>query len=145
MAWRSGRAYSADLRERVLAAVDEGRTVREVAPLFRVSVSYIYKALGRRRESGDVAARRGGGSRPPKLAGHEAALLAFPGSRPAATLAELRRWLLEARGVSLSTGALWNALDRLGWTIKKSRSGPRSRTARTSRPRARLGALPSRA
>jgi len=48
MAWRSGLAYSQDLRERVLAAVDAGRPVREVAPLFRVSISYICKALERR-------------------------------------------------------------------------------------------------
>ena len=48
MAWRRGLAYSQDLRERVLGAVDAGRAVREVAPLFRVSISYIYKALERR-------------------------------------------------------------------------------------------------
>jgi hypothetical protein len=32
-------AYSQDLRERVLATVDAGRAVREVAPLFKVSLS----------------------------------------------------------------------------------------------------------
>lgn len=47
MGWRSGQAYSQDLRERVLAAVDGGLLVREAAPLFRVSVSYIYKARAR--------------------------------------------------------------------------------------------------
>jgi transposase len=82
-------AYSQDLRERVLATVDAGRAVREVAPLFKVSLSYIYKALERRAATGDVTPRRGGGSRPPKLAGHEAALLAHVRSRPDATLAEL--------------------------------------------------------
>lgn len=39
MAWRSGWAYSEDLRERVLAALDGGTAVYEAAPLFRVSVS----------------------------------------------------------------------------------------------------------
>ena len=42
-----GVAYSQDLRDRVLAAVDGGLRVYSAAPLFRVSVSYIYKALGR--------------------------------------------------------------------------------------------------
>ena len=37
--------YSNDLRLRVLAAVDGGVPVRQVAALLRVSVSYIYKAL----------------------------------------------------------------------------------------------------
>ena len=37
--------YSNDLRLRVLAAVDGGVPVRQVAALLRVSVSYIYMAL----------------------------------------------------------------------------------------------------
>jgi len=64
-----GVAYSEDLRDRVLAAVDGGLGVYAAAPLFRVSVSYIYKALGRRRASGDVTAHKSGGGPKPKLAG----------------------------------------------------------------------------
>ena len=45
MAWRSGQSYSEDLRGRVLAVVDGGMGAYEAAPLLRVSVSYIYKAL----------------------------------------------------------------------------------------------------
>jgi hypothetical protein len=44
MAWRQGQSYSEDLRARVLAAVDAGMAARAVARVFRVSVSYIYKA-----------------------------------------------------------------------------------------------------
>jgi cytochrome c553 len=40
-----GMPYSNDLRLRVLAAVDGGVPVRQVAALLRVSVSYIYMAL----------------------------------------------------------------------------------------------------
>ena len=40
-----GMPYSNDLRLRVLAAVDGGVPVRQIAALLRVSVSYIYKAL----------------------------------------------------------------------------------------------------
>ena len=45
MAWRRGQQYSQDLRERILSSVDGGTPVYRVAKLFRVSVSYIYKAL----------------------------------------------------------------------------------------------------
>jgi transposase len=38
-----GAAYSQDLRERVMAAVDGGLGVYSAAPMFRVSVSYIYR------------------------------------------------------------------------------------------------------
>src|ERR1700719_1765246 len=51
MGWRSGQAYSQDLRERILAAVDAGMSVREAATVFRVSISYIYKAMIRRRRT----------------------------------------------------------------------------------------------
>ena len=53
-------AYSPDLRERVMAAVDGGLSAYLAAPLFRVSVSYIDKALGRRRATGDVTAHKVG-------------------------------------------------------------------------------------
>jgi hypothetical protein len=57
MSWRPGQAYSQDLRERVLAAVDGGMAVREAAPLFRVSIAFIYKARIRRRLTGETTAR----------------------------------------------------------------------------------------
>ena len=65
--WRRGRSYSQDLRDRVLAAVDGGMAVRQAAPLFRVSVSYIYKALIRRRATGEAGANPNRGHRPRKL------------------------------------------------------------------------------
>lgn len=49
-----GRAYCQDLRDRVIAAVDGGAGAYAIAPLFQVSVSYIYKALGRRRATGET-------------------------------------------------------------------------------------------
>jgi transposase len=66
-----GVAYSQDLRDRVMAAVDGGLGVYAAGPLFRVSVSYIYKALGRRRASGDVTAHKSGGGPKPKLAAYD--------------------------------------------------------------------------
>lgn len=60
---------------RVLAAVDGGVPVRQVVALLRVSVSYIYKALIRRRRTGETAARMPCGRPPRKLAGHEQAVL----------------------------------------------------------------------
>ena len=69
MAWRRGQSYSEDLRARVLAAVDGGMAARAAARLFRVSVSYIYKALIRRRRTGEVSASSRRGHRPRKADG----------------------------------------------------------------------------
>jgi len=52
-----GRAYSQDLRERVMAAVDSGTGAYAAASIFRVSVSYIYKVLGRWKKTGETSAR----------------------------------------------------------------------------------------
>jgi transposase len=62
-----GRAYSQDLRERVMAAVESGPGAYAAASIFQVSVSYVYKALGRRRTSGETRARPWAGGPMPKL------------------------------------------------------------------------------
>src|ERR1700719_4370335 len=74
MGWRSGQAYSQDLRERILAAVDAGMSVREAATVFRVSISYIYKAMIRRRRTGETAARSQHGHVGQKLAAYHDAI-----------------------------------------------------------------------
>lgn len=133
MAWRFGQAYGPELRTRVLAALDAGATVREAAVRFAVSPSYCAKVRLRREATGEVEARpQRGGHRPRILAPHEAALRARLDERDDATLAELRTWLLDERGVSVSLGTIWAAIARMGLTLKKSASGRRSRTGRTS-------------
>ena len=117
-----GKPYSQDLRERVIAAVDTGTGAYLAAPLFQVSVSYIYKALIRRRKTGEVTARPSGGGPKPKLAPHDDALRARVAAEPDITLAELQAWLLAERKVNVSIGCLWNRLKFLKLPLKKSRS-----------------------
>lgn len=132
MGWRPGRSYSADLRGRVLAAVDGGGPPRAVASLFSVSPSYVYKVLARRRATGETEARPQRNRQALKLAAHHEAIRAEVGRRPDATLGELRAWLLREHEVSASVGLMWGTLARLGLTLKKSRGGRRSRIERTS-------------
>src|ERR1700686_5741049 len=102
MAWRQGQSYSEDLRARVLAAVDGGMAARTAASVFRVSVSYIYKALIRRRRTGEVGASSRRGHRPRKLtAVQEAALAAHIAAHPDLTLAALQTWLASEHAVRL--------------------------------------------
>jgi transposase len=77
----------------VFAAVDAGVSVGEVATPFKVSVSYIYKALIRRRETGERAARAQRSHQSFKLGPFDDALRAEVSRRPDATLEDLRRWL----------------------------------------------------
>ena len=137
------RAYSADLRGRVLAAVDEGSAVAAVAELFRVSVSYIYKALARRRQTGETEARAQRSHRALKLAGQHEAIRAEVASRPDVTLDELRAWLETEHGASASLGLMHNTLARLKLTRKKRPAGRKSRIGRMS-PSPALSGVPGR-
>jgi transposase len=136
-----GRPYSQDLRERVIAAVDSGNGAYAIAPLFQVSVSYIYKVLGRRRATGETTARPNRAGRKAKLAAHDEALRAQVKTQPDATLEELQVWLETERGIDVSIGCLWNRLRHLGLALKKSHSTLPSRSGPTSLRRARNGKL----
>ena len=58
------RAYSLDLRERVVGAVAGGRTCRSVARTFMVSVAGVVKWSQRHRAVGSPASLKMGGRRP---------------------------------------------------------------------------------
>ena len=140
MAWRQGQSYSEDLRGRVLAAVDGGMAARAAARVFRVSVSYIYKALIGRRRTGEVSASARRGHRPRKLTpAQEGALAAHIEAHPDITLAALQTWLAGEHTVRLSNGAMWSAVERLGLSFKIRPCAPPSRTVRTSPPGAASG------
>jgi transposase len=114
------------------------------AERFGVSISFIYKALKRRRVSGETTARAQCNQQALKLAAHHEAIRAEVERQPDVTLAELRGWLVETHGVEASLGLMHNTLIRLGLTLKKRPDGRRSRIGPTSPSGASLGA-PSKA
>ena len=120
------RAYSIDLRERVVTACDARDGTRErIAARFSVRVAWIRDLLRRRRETGSIAPKPHGGGRPPTFAGEAAQRLREAvDADDDATLAELA----EAAGVACVPSAVHGALVRLGITRKKSRGGRPTRT-----------------
>jgi transposase len=137
MLWQRGKAYSQDLRGRVLAAADDGEPVGRIATLLRVSVSYVSKVLSRRQQTGQTTALPQRCHLPRKLAALQGAIEAQVASRPDATIAELRAWLAETHQVSASTGLMWKTLAALDLTLKKvaprCRAGPSGRCQSTHR------------
>jgi transposase len=123
------RAYSTDLRQRVVAACDARDGTRApIAARFSVSVWWIRKLLRRRRDSGSIAPRPHGGGRAPAFDAPAAARLrAAVRDDDDATPEELGR----AAGVACSVPAVDRALARLDITRKKSRGGPPSETGRS--------------
>jgi transposase len=82
---------SLDLRERIVAAVEGGSSIRAAARRFAVSPSAAIKLMQRVRATGSAAPARYGGHRRPLLAPHEADLRRLVAGRPDVTLAGERR------------------------------------------------------
>src|ERR671921_2245628 len=114
------RAYSKDLRLRVLAAVDRGMPRREVAETFGVSVSTVKRYLLRlRRETGGVEAKPIPGPAAPKRAALEEGLPAQVRLNPDLTLEEHCKLFEEERGMAVSSATMSRALKALGLPLKK--------------------------
>ena len=132
------KAYSQDLRERVVRACDErDGTRQQIADRFGVCTSWIRKLLHRRRETGSFAAKPHAGGAVKMTAERSDRLVILVSEQPDATLVELHDRL--AAPVHLSTIA--RALLRLRLTLKKKSAGPPSRTAPTCGASGRPSAL----
>ncbi len=115
------KAYSKDLRLRLLAAVDRGMPRKEVAETFGVSASTVKRYLRLRRETGGVDASPIPGPPARKREILEHVLPAQVSRNPDLTLAEHRELLEDERGVSVSTATVSRALKDLGLPLKKRR------------------------
>ena len=116
------RAYSLDLRQKVVAAVLRGdSTVEEVATSFGVGLTFVKKMLRQHRETGDLSPRPHGGGHVPRLADKHLKLLRREVERsPDKTVPALRDHLAERAGLSVSTPTVSRALSRLGLSRKKN-------------------------
>ncbi len=113
------KAYSKDLRLRVLAAVDRGMPRAEVAKTFGVSVSTIKRYLRLRRETGDVESKPIPGPPARKREAIEERLPTQVGLNPDLTLAEHCELFEEMHGFGVSTATMSRALKRLDLPLKK--------------------------
>lgn len=114
------KAYSEDLRLRVLAAVDGGMPRSEVVRVFGVSSATLTRYRRLRRETGGLAPRPRPGRRSEQREALRAGLLPRVQAHPDATLAEHCAWWEAARGVRVSPATMSRViLHDLGWTRKK--------------------------
>jgi transposase len=113
------KAYSADLRQRIIQAVDEGASQPIVAARYNVSLNSVKRYVKQWRATGSLAAQpRPGRPRaiPPTA---DPDLLAQFDADPDATFATYcDRWEA-ATGVRVSQSTMYRAQQRVGWTRKK--------------------------
>jgi transposase len=128
------KAYSMDLRQRVLRDGDEGMATGAVAHKYRVSASWVRRLKRRRRLTGSAAPATP--RRPaPRWAADADRLRAAVAEAPDLTLEELRARL----GLAHSLSTLWRAVRALGLTLKKKSPAPPSRTGPMSRRKGGAG------
>ena len=126
------KALSMDLRERVIAAVDEGMSRRQAAGRFGVSASSAIRWCQLQRDTGDArSAPQGGDRRSKRIEAEAARILSLVKETPDITLEEVKADLAE-QGLVFSISAIWRFLDRRNLTFKKSPPTRRSRNVRTS-------------
>jgi transposase len=111
------KAYSCDLRERVIEAVETGASRREAAERFEVSVASAVKWLQRWRKKRSAAPEPRGGSISP-LDEFAVEVLALIAEQPDMTLIEVVAELRKRR-IKTSRSSLWRFLDRHNITLKK--------------------------
>jgi|SRR5579875_1531088 transposase len=116
------KAYSQDLRERVLGAIDQGKTRKEVVELFDVSLSTVKRYLKQRSQMGHVRPKKIPGRPSIKQASLQEKILKHLEANPDATLAEHCVLWEEESGIKISIMTMSRAIDASGWTRKKNDS-----------------------
>ena len=117
------RAYSVDLRERVVRAVENGASRRATAAKFEVSISFVVKLLQRWSRRGTVQPDRIGGGKRSALAAHAERVRALVAAEPDLTIAELRQ-RLAADGIAVSRSGLGRCA---GSSIRGASAQPRAK------------------
>lgn len=125
------KAYSIDLRERVVASVESGEcNIPAAARRYKVSEPTIERWLARKRLIGTCAPLPHAGGPARTLASAEAVIREVVKAQPDATLQELCELVEKKTKIKSDPSMMYRELVRLKLPRKKSRSMPASGTRR---------------
>lgn len=112
------RAYSEDLRKKIVTAIERGMPKAQAARLFDVSLSSV-KRYSRTARQGESLKPRKSTGRPRKVDETAQVLLEKDvEERPSATIGQRRRFLEHVTGRELSDSTVRRLMKRLGFTQK---------------------------
>lgn len=121
------RAYSQDLRDRVIdAVIEQGMSRRSAASRFGVSEASAIKWVQRFERAGTRSSAGTGGHRPSKVKPEREWLLSVLDDEPDITLSALSHRLLAERGVKADTSMLSRFFRGEGISFKKKRAAQRT-------------------
>jgi transposase len=117
------RAYSEDLRKKIVAAVERGMSKAQAARTFDVSLSSVKRYSKTAREGGSLEPRKSPGR--PRKADKKARILLEKDveERPAATISQRRRFLEQITATTLSDSTVRRLMRRLGFSQKNGQWG----------------------
>jgi transposase len=114
------RAYSQDLRERVLRVLECGKRPTDVSVRFEVSRGWVHEVRRQFREESRRSSLRIGRHRKSLLAPGEPELRKWIAEQPVLTLAEMCERLAQEFGITIKIPALWHQLNKWGLSYKKT-------------------------
>ena len=124
------KAYSMDLRERVIDACDSGIGTNEIAETFSVSTAWIRRLKQRRRDTGQLGPKKQRRGSIPILSKHEDKIAKIIAEKPDATSKEIAEKLGEL-SVKVSRQTVDVAVRRLGYRYKKRLFARQNKTVLT--------------
>ena len=124
-----GKAYSLDLRKRVVAAIEAGMSRNQAAKQFGIAISTAIGWMQRVEQTGSVAPGQMGGHKPKAISGEHAVWLSQRIRAGDFTLRGLVAELGE-RGLKVDYRSVWEFVHAEKLSFKKKRGGWRTRSAR---------------
>ncbi len=117
------RAYSEDLRKKIVAAIERGMSKAQAARLFDVSLSSVKRYARTARQGGSLEPRKSPGR--PRKADEKARVLLEKDveERPAATISQRRHFLEHITATTLSDSTVRRLMKRLGFSQKNGQWG----------------------
>jgi transposase len=123
------RAYSEDLRKKIVAAIERGMSKAQAARLFDVSLSSVKRYSRTVREGGSLEPKKSPGR--PRKADEKARVLLEKDveERPSATISQRRRFLEHITATTLSDSTVRRLMKRMGFSQKNGQWGRSNETS----------------
>jgi len=123
------RAYSQDLRDRVLSCLERKERPTEIARRLEVSRGWVHQVAKRFKE-GMRSSLPIGGKRRSKLEAFKEMIQNWIAQEPDLSLQNICQRLEEETALRLKKSALWHQLNKWGLTFKKNAARQRARASR---------------
>ena len=123
------KAYSVDLRRKIVEAVSTGTPKAQVARAFGVGLSTVKRYASRAERGEGLTPRKPPGKQRKANATAERLLERDLEERPTATLSQRRELLAGVAGIEVSDSTVSRTLRRMGFSRKKDRWERRSETS----------------